>query len=132
MTEAIIHRQVCDYIRLQYPGVFFNSDGAGNNLSRAQAGMAKMLRSHRGYPDLFIAEPRKGYHGLYIELKREGTKLRREKDCTAVLKDDHKLRKAGDWWDLHTEEQAIVMETLAAKGYYCAFGVGFEDTTQLI
>src|SRR5260221_11074897 len=74
-TEAIVHRQICDYLRFQYPHIIFNSDGAGNNLSRAQAGMSKMLRSSSGVPDLMIFSPQRGYHGFFLELKREGTKL---------------------------------------------------------
>ena len=73
--EYQICKNIATYMRLQYPAVIFHFDLAGLNLSRAQAGMMKMIQGGRGWPDLFIAEPRGVYHGLFIEIKPEDTKL---------------------------------------------------------
>ncbi len=110
-TESVLHRQVCEYLKLQYPNVIFNSDGAGNNLSRTQRGINTMLRSGRGYPDLFIAEPRGEYHGMFLELKKEGTRL--------YLKDDETPANA------HIAQQLAMLERLNERGYYARFGVGW-------
>ena len=76
MSERTLHRAVCDYIRLQYPDVIFNTDLSGaTKLTVGQAVALKSLRSGRGFPDIVIYEPRKDYHGLFMELKKEGTKL---------------------------------------------------------
>ena len=57
-TEYKLHAAICKYITVQYPKVIYFSDGSGNNLSKTQAGMSKMLRSDRGIPDLFLCEPK--------------------------------------------------------------------------
>lgn len=46
-----------------------------NESKRSPAYGAKMKRMglSRGFPDLCFPTPRKGYHGLYIELKRDKT-----------------------------------------------------------
>ena len=74
-TEAQLHNMVCDYIRTKYPNVIFNSDLSGIKLTIGQATKLKSLRSSRAFPDIAIYEPRGGYHGLFIEMKAEGTKL---------------------------------------------------------
>ena len=80
--EYQICKDIAIYMRLQYPNIIFHFDLAGLNLSRAQAGMMKAIQGGRGYPDLFIAEPRlifrddddlpfgTNYYGLFIEVKK--------------------------------------------------------------
>lgn len=116
--EAIVHRQVCQHISFHYPDAIFNSDGAGNNLSRAQAGMNKLLRSRAGYPDLFIAEPRGKYHGMFIELKRDGT--------TIYLKNGDMTTNP------HIREQAEMLADLRARGYWADFCVGVDEAIKHI
>ena len=120
MTEKILHRQVCDYIRAQYPGVLFNSDLAGaTKLTIGQATSMKHLRSDRGWPDIFIAEPGKRfkYHGLFIELKMEGIKLINSKGFPSTP---------------HLAEQFLILERLSCKGYKAEFAVGFYEAKKLI
>jgi hypothetical protein len=59
MSEADLHIQVADYLRLQYPGVLFHSDfGSGAKLTLGQAVRQKRLNGgRRAWPDLHIAEP---------------------------------------------------------------------------
>jgi hypothetical protein len=117
-TEAVVQRQVCQHIRFFYPTAIFNSDGAGNYLSRAQAGMNKVLRSSSGYPDLFIAEPRGQYHGMFLELKRDGIPI---------------YLKNGDLTsNPHVRAQAEILAQLRARGYWADFAVGADEAKELI
>lgn len=150
-SETNLQIQVADYLRLQYPNVLFHSDyGSGINLTIGQAVIQKRLNGgRRAWPDMFIAMgkakpiPEGGFarslerislewHGLMIEVKKDGTKLKRDKDCKKILKGDTKIRKAGDWWDKHIEEQAETLEQLRKDGYKAEFAVGFEEAKKII
>lgn len=148
-SEENLQIQVVDYLRLQYPNVLFHSDyGSGINLTIGQAVIQKRLNGgRRAWPDMFIARHKmlpvaneyapNGYDvrcfgGLFLEIKKDGTKLKREKDCKNILKGDTKLRKAGDWWDKHIEEQAEKLEQLRNEGYKAEFAVGFEQAKKII
>jgi len=116
-TEAELQRDVCDYIRLKWPDAVFNSDGAGNYVSSATAAMNTALRSSSGYPDLFVAVPRGGFHGLFMELKREGTKL-------------HKVD--GSWVNDHVAQQAEVLQRLDDAGYDAWFAIGWDMAIEIV
>ena len=114
MTEKILHKQVCEYLRYQYPKVMFNSDLAGSlKLTIGQAVSLKSLRSNRGFPDIAIYEPRGKYHGLFIELKKDGEKLYK-KDGITPFSD-------------HIAEQQECMSELVIRGYDCYFCIGFNQ-----
>lgn len=116
--ESVVHRQLCDFVRLKWPTAIFNSDGAGNMLTKAQAGMAKMLRCSAGFPDWMLAEPRGRYHGMFLELKREGV--------TLYLKDGTLSR------DAHVQEQAEMLQKLVERGYYANFAQGYDDAAEQV
>lgn len=117
MKEAALHRHVCDYLRAQYPHVLFTSEASGLRLTIGQAKQMKRLRSGNGFPDMMIFEPRGDYHGLFIELKAEGTKL---------------TKKSGGWATVHLAEQSEILCDLTEKGYLAEFAVGFEEAKQII
>ena len=76
MTEYQLYKQIRDYLTLQYPDVIAHFDsGSGMKLTMGQAVRQKRINPKRGYPDLFIAEPRGCYHGLYLEIKKDGEKV---------------------------------------------------------
>lgn len=145
--ETTVQIQVADYLVRQYSNILFHSDfGSGVKLNKIQSTLQKRLNGGRkSYPDMFIAQPAKHWvedgdggchiqqaHGLYLELKKDGTKLVRDKDARKILKGDFKLRKKGDWWDLHTEEQALMLEQLRQRGYCAEFAVGFDEAKKII
>jgi len=138
--EENLQIAICQWIRWTYPEIIFQSDiASGLYLTIGQAVKAQKMRSKRGNPDIFIAEPKPfkntigfEYCGLFLELKKEGTKIIRTEDARKVLKGEFKLRKAGDYWDNHIEEQAQLMEVLTKKGYFCSFGIGFDDSIKII
>lgn len=132
-SEENLHLQATDYLRRQYPGVIFRTDfAAGIKMTMGQAIKHASLQESKSYPDLFIAKPTKGYSGLFLELKKDGVKLIRDKDARAILKGETKLRKAGDWFNDHIESQAFMLLRLGQAGYYCTFAVGFDDAKQVI
>ena len=130
MSEAELQKQVAIYLRMQYPEAMFHSDfGSGAKLTPWQAKVQKVQNGgRRAWPDLFIAEPSviageglrptKKYHGLFIELKKEGVRLRKKKD--------------GSWATPHIEEQAEILAELRNRGYMAEFAVGFEQALDLI
>jgi len=118
MSEKTLHRAVCDYLRYQYPYVIFNTDLSGSmRLTMGQAVAIKALRSNRGFPDLVIYEPRYKYHGLFIELKKEGERL---------------YTKNGRPTSPHIAEQIQCLERLRSRGYKAEFAVGFDQAKELI
>lgn len=115
--EADLHQQVVDYIELRYRNVMYRTDfAAGIKMTMGQAIKHKRLQHGRAWPDLFLAEPRGKYCGLFIELKREGTKVFLRNGRVA----------AG-----HYSEQAAILQQLVDRGYMAVFAIGF-DQAQLI
>lgn len=114
MLEKNLHSSVCKWLKLQYPGILFRTDyAAGMRLSIGMAMRQKTLQSHKGYPDLFIIEPRGSYAGLFIELKTETTKI---------------FKKNGELIsNPHIEEQHKMLEMLKDRGFVAEFGIGFDD-----
>jgi hypothetical protein len=120
MTEAILHEQITQYLRLQYSAVLFRTDyAAGIKMTIGQAGRHKRLQSGRAWPDLFVAEPRRDFSGLFLELKREGTRV--------WLKDGKTLVA-----DPHIREQAAVLQGLVDRGYFATFAVGFDEAKLVV
>ena len=119
MTESELQVAIADYLRLQYRNVLFHSDyGSGIKLTKGQAIKQKRQNGGlRGWPDMFIAEARNGQHGLFIELKKQGTRLK---------------KRDGSWASTHLEEQNEMLNKLQAKGYAAYFAVGFEEAKQII
>ena len=130
MKEEVIQQQVADYLRLQYPDVIFHSDfGSGTKLTMGQAVRQKKLNGgRRAWPDMFITEPKDGlnmrtngnpniYAGLFIELKKDGTRLK---------------KKDGAWASEHLAEQADLLDRLEFRGYKAVFAVGFDEAKEVI
>lgn len=132
MTEAELQVQVADYLRLQYPDVLFHSDfGSGVKLTYGQAVKQKRQNGgRRAWPDMFIArtrffgvnedgfpDPDESYCGLMLELKKEGTRLK---------------KKNGEWASEHIKEQAEVLEKLRGEGYRAEFACGFDEAKRII
>ena len=114
MSEAELQANVALYLKMQYPEVLFHSDfGSGVKLQPWQARAQKLQNGgRRAWPDMFIAEPKKGRNGMFIEFKKEGVRLR-------------KLN--GDWASSHIKEQADLLEDLRDKNYEAEFAVGYEE-----
>jgi hypothetical protein len=118
VAEETVQQQVNRFLKLRFPKVPVKFDTLANIYLRPeQAAKAKRMGHEKGWPDLFVAQPNDLYHGLFIEIKKDGTRLK-------------KLN--GDWATPHIEGQAIVLETLRSKGYRAEFCIGFEEVRKLI
>lgn len=86
-SEAEEQAAVVRYLNVQYPHVLYCASAGGVRTSYMQAARMKMTGYKAGFPDLQILEPRQGYHGLFIEMKRaEGGQVSREqKEWIAAL-----------------------------------------------
>ena len=134
MSEHQLYELIAQYMQIQYPDVIYRFDLAADlKLTAGQARKHKMLHPKRGYPDLFIAEPiitsyrdengmikltqTKNYSGIFIELKKDGTRLK---------------KKNGEWASDHIAEQAEMLERLEFRGYRAMFAVGFDEAKKII
>ena len=134
MSEHQLYELIAQYMQIQYPDVIYRFDLAADlKLTAGQARKHKMLHPKRGYPDLFIAEPiitsyrdengmikltqTKNYSGIFIELKKKGTRLK---------------KKNGEWASDHIAEQAEMLERLEFRGYRAMFAVGFDEAKKII
>lgn len=121
--EESIQRRVATYLRKNYPNVDFHSDyAAGLKLTHNQARIRKSLNSGRGWSDLFIAHPSRGYHGLFIELKKDGVSIY----CKTGPRKGQMVQNE------QIEIEAAFLERMNAKGYLALFGVGYEKTVEII
>ena len=68
MKEYQLQKAVCKYLDLNNV-LYCGSMGGQYQVFRSQRIKAKMTGYKKGFPDLFIYEPRGNYHGLAIELK---------------------------------------------------------------
>ena len=68
MKEYQLQKAVCKYLDLNNV-LYCGSMGGQYQVFRSQRIKAKKTGYKKGFPDLFIYEPRGNYHGLAIELK---------------------------------------------------------------
>ena len=126
--EHQLYEQIARYLQLQYPDVIYRFDLAADmKLTVGQAAKHKRLHPRRGYPDLFIAEPKiePGFEdtwryqatGMFLELKKEGTRI---------------YKKDGSPATPHIAEQLKVLEELGHRGYSCYMVAGFDEAKQVI
>ena len=70
-SEANQQEIVIKYLRLTYPEALYCASAGGMRTSYLQAIKMKRTGYVKGFPDLFIYEPRNEYNGLAIEMKKE-------------------------------------------------------------
>ena len=119
--EENLQINICGYLRRYYPNVIFTCDlGSGMKLTIGQAVKAQKMRSSRGLPDLMIFQPKGNYyHGMVLELKRQGTQI--------YLKDGKTLVA-----DAHIREQHDILKKFRERGYYAEMVCGLEDALRHI
>jgi hypothetical protein len=150
--EQNIQIDLSIWIRDTLPGVHFHSDTAsGAYNSEWEKAEHNKQQSDVGLPDMTIYAARRGYHGLLIELKKDGERLKMSRNGTKIrvkrkrvpfsakyptgwkiIERDYKIRMKDDWVDLHTEIQAKRHEELRRDGYCAEFAVGLAHAQKLI
>jgi hypothetical protein len=117
--EKKISIELAKYINLQYPDVIFFPDASGVRLTMGQAIQLKAQRCNRyKIPDFFILEPKGDYHGLVLELKKEGE--------SPYLKD------GGLSNGKHIQEQYKSILKLQSVGYLADFAVGLDEAIRIV
>ena len=104
-----MHEQIklIEYLRLQYPKALYCASAGGMRTGWKVAKQMKMMGYISGHPDVAIYEPRGGYHGLFIEMKR----------C-----------KGG----VVSEEQQEFIDHLRANGYCAEICHGFDEAKLVV
>lgn len=116
--EENLQLALCNYLRKNYPAaVWFCDVASGMKLPIWVAVRNSKMRSSRGLPDLFIAEPKGGFSGLFIELKKDGVKL---------------FNKKGEGYDKHIREQNAILKRLRDSKYSASFAVGYTEAVSMI
>ena len=88
VSEDRLQSEVIRYIQLKYPKVRFCASLGGIYTGPRQAAKAKRTGYKRGFPDLQITEARKGFHGLFIEIKtHKGTATQVQKEWIKDLQE---------------------------------------------
>lgn len=72
MTEHEIQSTFVDLISTEYPEILFCATVGGARMSIAEAKKIKRAGYRKGIPDVIFYEPRMGYMGLCIEIKKKG------------------------------------------------------------
>lgn len=79
----------------------------GGKRSLSEGAKFKAMGLQAGVPDICVPMARRGYHGLYIELKRK-------------------------WHSVVSEKQQFWLEALAKEGYCTHVAYGSEDLIRLV
>lgn len=88
MSEERLQSEIIKYIKLQYPNVRYCASLGGIYTGPRQAIKAKRTGYSRGFPDLQFTEARKGFHGLFIEIKtHKGTATEVQKEWIKDLQE---------------------------------------------
>ena len=88
MSEERLQSEIIKYIKLQYPKVRYCASLGGIYTGPRQAIKAKRTGYSRGFPDLQFTEARKGFYGLFIEIKtHKGTATQVQKEWIKDLQE---------------------------------------------
>lgn len=129
--EFYLQVQVCNYISLQYPDIFFMSDTVASlKLTVTQQVRNKKIQCQKfKCTDLIIFMPNKDFHGLFIELKAS-TPFNKDGSLKKQIK---KVKSKGKIYEYdHLEEQQKSIEILNEIGYFACFSWTFEMTKNII
>tara|TARA_R110000824_G_scaffold204669_1_gene389419 strand:- start:91 stop:462 length:372 start_codon:yes stop_codon:yes gene_type:complete len=108
VSEEKIQIAIVNYLKMQYPDSLFTATMGGQfQRHHSQRRKAKLTGYLKGVSDLLIFEPKGGYCGLFIELKRD-------KKCYP------------------SAEQKLFLSNATERGYYAVCAKGFEQCKEVI
>ncbi len=110
--EDFLQQRLSNYMLDEWSDIPFRVDLVDklNNVAIGKKVKALHGKWSRGYPDMFIATSRKGFGGLYLELKATDTVIDSE----------------------HTRRQAKYHAVLRHNGYKVSFCCGFDECVKKI
>lgn len=118
LPEREIYKLISEYMNLRFKNVVYRFDLASDmKLTKGQANRHHKLHPYRGFPDLFIAKKVGEYGGLFLEIKKSGTKVRTKK---------------GEYYAGHIAEQGEFLEKLRDLGYAADFAIGYSESIEKI
>lgn len=95
LSESNIQISCIRWFDLQYPHMtplLFHIRNGGSIKSAREGRKFKLMGVRKGVFDLFLSVPSKGFHGLYIELKKPGGKPSAEQKENKELFESKKYR----------------------------------------
>ncbi len=115
-SESAEQQRLVLKIRWLLPNLQFFAIPNGGKRNPREARKLVLEGVEAGCPDLFVAKPSKGFHGLFIELKRAKKSL--SKTSIKQIEKHKALRKAG--YAVHvcygaTEAYSVIQEYLCMK-----------------
>jgi len=120
--EDKLQAAVVTYLKLNYNALYCASLGGQYQKYDSQKLKAKRTGYKKGFPDLFIYEPRGGYNGLAIELKALGS--------SPFKKNGDYKKDYGIGGKRYSQTEWI--ENLRLRGYKAEFCTGFDDAKEKI
>lgn len=118
-SEENVQKFLVMYLDISYKDWIYQMNYlSGAKLPIGLASKAKTLGHRKSIPDVMIFEPRGEYHGLFIELKRECTRIRKSDDSGFANE--------------HIERQAAMLDRLTKKGYKAVFGCGIDEAMEIV
>ena len=116
--EYAIQKSFARWLEIQHPNVMFFSDAAAHVAKTMiqQVRANALSKSGEKQPDMFIAHPAKGFHGLFIEFKSQSPF---KVDGVTLRKNDH------------NEAQAATMNRLKNAGYCTGFVWSFDMAIEI-
>lgn len=103
---------VVTWCRLKYPKVLIVASANGGKRNIREAANMKREGVLSGMPDLNVLAARRGYHGLFVELKAPATLTKRKGSITKL--------------------QVDMIKRLNEEGYHAVVAWGFEDAKKVI
>lgn len=116
--EEDLHIAICNYIKLQYPKVFFMSDASGLRMPIGLAVKFHKMHSSHSQLDIIVLHPSKSFNGLVMEVKR---------GLNEVFKNNGEYRNSK-----HVIEQNKSIEHLTDLGYMVQYVFSFDEAKELI
>ncbi len=117
-AEERIHTAICNYIKLQYPDVYFLSDPSGIFGTIGTAVKAKKIRSKHAQLDLVILHPNDEFNGLILEVKN---------GLGQVYKKNMEFRKSE-----HVYKQNLSIMHLNNLGYKAMYAFSLDQAIYII
>jgi hypothetical protein len=117
--EESLQITVSTYLKFQYPDVYFTYDSSGDYHAgwKGKVNTKKKHSKHKQL-DMIILEPRGGFHGLVLELK---------KDRDEAYTKEGLYRKED-----HLQNQLNSINILRSKGYASHLLCGFDEAKMII